>query len=103
MTRSLTSALLAITLTLGSSAVAVAQTIQLSSITKYEVISTSKVVAYSGEKPNAFIQFSHYCSNLKIGSNFTLRTFVPSIKKYDTIILDGKECSIGEIELIRQN
>ena len=103
MTRSLTSTLFAITLTLGSSAVAVAQTIQLSSITKYEVISSSQVVAYSGEKPIAFIYFGTLCPDLTIGSNFTLRTFVPSIRENDTIILNGKSCSISLIQEIRKN
>lgn len=75
----------------------------LSYITKWEVIGYWEVVGYVGEKPFVFVDFSTYCPALKVGGNFVLRTFSPSIQRGDTVIVNGKSCRVDGVKEIRQN
>ena len=75
----------------------------LSYITKWEVIGYTKVVGYVGEKPFIFVNFGFDCPLLKIGGNFVLRTFSPSIQQGDTVIVNGESCSVTVVEAIRQD
>lgn len=95
-----TGAALAISL---SSAAYAGVKLTLSYITKWEVISYWKVVGYIGETPFVFVDFSTFCPALDVGGNFVLRTFSPSIQEGDTVIVNGKQCRAGSVELIRQN
>lgn len=75
----------------------------LSYITKWEVIDILTVVGYVGETPYVFVRFASSCPSLKIGGNFVLRTFSPSIQAYDTVIVNGESCYVSSVEGIRQN
>lgn len=104
MMRRITSPVVAITLAfaLPYSAYAGAK-LTLSYITKWEVIGYWKVVGYVGEQPFVFVNFRSYCPALKVGGNFVLRTFSPSIQGGDTVIVNGTSCAVADVEAIRQN
>lgn len=87
-----------------SSAACAGVKLTLSYITKWEVIDRWKVVGYVGETPYVFVNFSALsCPALKVGGNFVLRTFSPSIQADDTVIVNGQSCSVSYVEGIRQN
>lgn len=76
----------------------------LAYITKWEVIDNWKVVGYAGETPYVFVDFYYMtCPMLKVGGNFVLRTFSPSIQGGDTVIVNGKSCRVDDVKGIRQN
>lgn len=71
-------------------------------IDKWEVISSKKLLAYSGEKYLAFI-YLDIDTLIKPGGDITLRFFSPSICPFDTVVINGMDRKVYNIELIRQN
>lgn len=105
MTRRIISSIAAVTLAIAVASSAYADVkVTLSYITKWEVIDSWKVVGYVGETPYVFVNFNIIsCPLLKVGGNFVLRTFSPSIQGGDTVIVNGESCSVNNVEAIRQN
>ncbi len=104
MTRRIISSIAAVTLAIAVASSAYAGVkVTLSYITKWEVIGIRQVVGYVGETPYIFVDFGYYCPALKVGGNFVLRTFSPSIQGGDTVIVNGQSCSVTNVEAIRQD
>jgi len=76
-------------------------------ITKWEVIGASRLLAYQGNKYFAFVSiyFGRHTSidcHMEPGQNVKLRFFSPSICARDHVMVNGGDCLIDGIELVRQ-
>ena len=83
-----------------TTAVNAAECIKESDVTKWEVIGSNRMVAYAGSRYLAFVSFHYF--DLKVGEAITIRLFSPTICQWDTVILNSKQTSVSDVELIRQ-
>ena len=77
--------------------------LQKSDISKWEVLGVYRLLAHQDSRYLAFVTLDRRCPAVRPGRPITLRFFSPSICANDVVKVNGTDCHVREIELVRQH